>query len=154
MFEERTTGMSAETRKPVDRLTVNDFSAFPIWEYALNEEGIKGRDETWVRPLTARVVPRGQYSLQVAADFRIASGRTYSGFVNVNTAEEPVEISGGVILDGPNYLPIPRREMFGFEQLKEVLLSSLGLSGAEVFPITYTLRVSIEGEQILRSGKL
>ena len=149
----RTLGISPDTRKPVDRLTVNDFSAFPIWEYALDEEGIEGRDETWVRPLTARVIPKGKYSLQVAADLKTASGRSYSGFLNVTTAEGRVEIGGGVILDSSNYVPIPSREMFGFEQLKEVLLSRLRLSEAELFPITYTLRVLIEGEQALRSGK-
>src|SRR2546428_2457275 len=154
VLKERAMEISPDTRKPVDRLTPNDFSAFPIWEYALDEEGIEGRDETWVRPLTARVVPRGQYSLQVAADFKAASGRSYSGFLNVTTAEESVEIGGGVILYGSNYLPIPIRKMFSFEKLKEVLLSRLGLSEAEVLPITYTLRVPIEGEQALRSGKL
>ena len=100
-----------ETRKPVDRLTVNDLSTFPVWEYALDEEGIEGRDETWVRPLNTQVVPSGQYSLQVAADFKAACGRTYSGFVDVTTAGEPVDISGGVILHGSDYLIIPRPGM-------------------------------------------
>jgi hypothetical protein len=45
-------------------------SAFPIWEYASDEEGVKGQDETWVRPVDAQVVRKGQWSLTVAAEFR------------------------------------------------------------------------------------
>jgi len=38
------------TRKPIDRLTVDDLVAYPIWEYAIDEEVVDDRDETWVRP--------------------------------------------------------------------------------------------------------
>lgn len=143
-----------KTRKPVDHLTASDLSTFPVWEYALDEEGTEGRDETWVRPLNAQGVPRGQYSLQVAADFKAACGRTYSGFVDVTTAEEPVNISGGVILHGSDYLFIPSPGMFGFEEARGELLSRLKLSESELFPITYTLRVLIVGERFYRTGAL
>jgi len=93
------------------------------------------------------------YSLQVAADFKAASGRTYDGFVDVTTAHpiwanEPVTIMGGVILNGTNYLPIPTPEGSFFQKARE----SLGLSDSELFPITYTLRVLIKDEQVLRTG--
>lgn len=42
---------TAETRKPIDGLTLADLEAFPIWEFAIDEEGVEGQDETWVRPL-------------------------------------------------------------------------------------------------------
>lgn len=29
---------------------LDDFLIFPVWEYALDEEGEDSRDETWVRP--------------------------------------------------------------------------------------------------------
>src|SRR2546421_7494357 len=97
-------GVTLETRKPIDHLTTSDLSTFPVWEFALDEEGIEGRDETWVRPLNTQIVPKGQYSLTVAADFKAACGRTYSGFVGVTTApirtNDPVTIMDGVILHG------------------------------------------------------
>jgi hypothetical protein len=145
--------VTLKTRKPVDKLVASDLAVFPVWEFALDEEG-EGRDETWVRPLNTQVVPTGQYSLQVAADLRDAGGRTYVGFVSVTTAEVPVEISGGVILLKSDYLPIPRRGDFGFEESRKKFLSRLGLSEPEVLPITYALRAPIEGEPAPRSGVL
>ena len=38
-------------RKPVDELTIEDFIDSPIWEWAIDEEGNEGQDETWVSPL-------------------------------------------------------------------------------------------------------
>lgn len=146
--------VSLKTRKPVDQLVAGDLSAFPVWEYALDEEDVEGRDETWVRPVKTKVVPLGQYSLLVAADLKVASGRTFGGFVVVTTAEGSVEIIGGVILRESDYLPIPSPKQFGFEESKGMLLSRLRLSEPDVFPIAYTLRVPIEGEQVLRSGVL
>ncbi len=146
--------VTLKTRKPVDHLTASDLSTYPVWEFALDEEGIEGRDETWVRPLSTQVVPKGQYSLQVAASFKAACGRTHIGFVDVATAEEPVVISGGVILHGSDYLVIPSPGMFGFGEARGKLLSRLGLSEPELFPMTFTLRVLVEGEQTYRTGVL
>lgn len=145
-------GVTLETRKPVDHLTASDFATFPVWEYALDEEGVEGRDETWVRPLNTQIVPKGAYSLTVAADFKASCGRTFSGFVGVTTApirsSETVTIMGGVILHGTNYLPIPTPKGSFFQKARE----SLGLSDSELYPITYTLRVFIEGEQVPCTG--
>ncbi len=40
-----------DTRKPVDELDLGDLSVFPVWEFAIDEEALEGRDETWVRPV-------------------------------------------------------------------------------------------------------
>lgn len=141
-----------KTRKPIDHLTTSDFLAFPVWEYALDEEGEEGRDETWVRPLNTQTVPLGQYSLQVAADFRAASGQSYSGFVDVTTAEDKIDIVGGVLLHRSQYLFIHTPPMFDFAAARAELLSRLEMSDADLFPMTYTLRVLIDGEQVHRTG--
>ena len=57
------------TRKPIDQLTPEDLEAFPIWEFATDEEEDDERDETWVRPVDAAFIEPDQYSLSVAADF-------------------------------------------------------------------------------------
>jgi hypothetical protein len=48
-----------KTRKPVDKLTVGDLVAFPIWEFASDEESVEGQDETWVRPRTVQKLAQG-----------------------------------------------------------------------------------------------
>ena len=45
-------------RKPVDKLTPADLEQFPFWEFALDEEGIAGQDETTVRPVLGRSAGR------------------------------------------------------------------------------------------------
>ena len=40
-------------RKQVYELTVDDFTEFPVWEFALDEEGEENQDEATVRPSTA-----------------------------------------------------------------------------------------------------
>ncbi len=42
-----TTGKS----KPIDELSLDDILKSTIWEYALDEEGVEGQDESWIRPI-------------------------------------------------------------------------------------------------------
>jgi hypothetical protein len=37
--------------KSLDDITLEDCLKYPIWEWALDEEGILGQDETWQRPI-------------------------------------------------------------------------------------------------------
>ena len=80
------------SRKPVNRLTFEDFRAFPIWEYTDDEEGVEGQDETWVRPVASQVVPERSYT-HVAAVLSTSRGRELTGFVTVSTLEGPPVVS-------------------------------------------------------------
>jgi len=42
--------MPTATRKQVYDLTLADLQAAPVWEFALDEEGVAGQDEATVRP--------------------------------------------------------------------------------------------------------
>ena len=37
--------------KSLDDITLDDALKYPIWEWALDEEGEDGQDETWQRPI-------------------------------------------------------------------------------------------------------
>ena len=37
--------------KPLEEITLADVLQHPIWEWALDEEGVEGQDETWQRPI-------------------------------------------------------------------------------------------------------
>src|SRR4051812_47353140 len=95
------------TRKPIDQITVADLVDFPIWEFCLDEEGVEGMDETWVRPLAA-AVPNDAYLLSVAAEFETASGLRVNGLVGVTTDAGEVEISEAVLLFDGKYLFVPQ----------------------------------------------
>ena len=142
------------TRKPIDQITVADLVDFPIWEFCLDEEGIEGMDETWVRPLVAAAVPNGAYSLSVAAEFETASGLRVNGLIGVTTAEGEVEIAYPVLLFDGKYLFVPSQHDMQIgpddEKLRRAVVDALGPS--PVFPLRYRLSVPIEGEASHREG--
>jgi hypothetical protein len=145
------------TRKPIDQITVADLVDFPIWEFCLDEEGVEGMDETWVRPLAAAAVPNGAYSLSVAAEFETASGLRVNGLVGVTTTAGEVEISEAVLLFDGKYLFVPGKHDMRIDALREhderlrwAIADALGTS--PVFPLRYRLSVPIEGEASHREG--
>jgi hypothetical protein len=145
------------TRKPIDQITVADLVDFPIWEFCLDEEGVEGMDETWVRPLAAAAVPNGAYSLSVAAEFETASGLRVNGLVGVTTTAGEVDISVAVLLFDGKYLFVPGKHDMRIdaprehnEKLRSAFADALGTSA--VFPLRYRLSVSIEGEASHREG--
>ena len=135
------------TRKPIEQLTAEDLVAFPIWEFATDEEDAEGQDETWVRPVDARSVRKGLWSLTVAADFRTASGVAVPGFVGVSTADG-VEIGHGVLLPEGKYVFID----LASASARSSTAKTLDLNTGQTFPLTFTLRVPIGREKAFRSG--
>ena len=73
------------TRKPVDELTASDLEAFPVWEFAMDEEEVEEQDETWVKPVPTSEVPADGFSLSVAAVLKLANGRVYPGVMFCDT---------------------------------------------------------------------
>lgn len=136
-----------KTRKPVDKLSANDLVAFPIWEFATDEEGLDGQDETWVQPVDARVVRKGLWSLSVAADYCTRAGAKIAGFIGVSTAEG-VEIDNAVLLPKGKYVFVDVRSSAS----RGATAKALGMPSKDVFPLTYTLRVLIGREKAFRTG--
>jgi hypothetical protein len=134
-------------------LTLSDFAAYPVWEYASDEEGVEGRDETWVRPVHGRVIPKRSYTL-VAAAFTAASGRRFAGFVTVSTLDGPPDVCQGVILQDRAYLFVSNPEACGFDESRSTLLATLGLTEAEMFPLSFSLLVSVAGNAKYKGGEL
>ena len=139
--------VTLSTRKPVTKITATDLRAFPIWEFATDEEAHPDQDETWVRPVQARSVSAGAYSQIVAASFVAqASSPILVGFMVVTTAEQPPKFSPGVVLFRRGYYFIPPSqapERAAFAEL-------LGIA----FPLSYRLLVPLAGEAQLREGTI
>ncbi|HTB78345.1 MAG TPA: hypothetical protein VK762_34105 [Polyangiaceae bacterium] len=145
--------ISMNTRKPVSQLTADDFVAFPVWEYASDEEGQEDRDETWVRPVGASIVPKRSCT-HVAADFTAACGKQFGGFVTVSMLEGPPEVSQGSVLHERESLFISNPGAFGFGASRARLLSVLRLTEAEMFPLSFRLRVQVAGHEQFTGGML
>ena len=129
---------SLRTRKPIDELQPEDLDAFPIWEFALDEEENEEQDETWVRPVPSKVIVPDQYSLTVAAKFLTASGEAISGAVDVTTAEE-FEFGHGALLCNGKYIFVPSAAFPGAKEERNAVALALGMPVKEVFPLKFTL---------------
>ncbi|MGD1084088.1 MAG: hypothetical protein ABSA47_04955 [Verrucomicrobiota bacterium] len=69
-------------RKQVYELTLDDLSKFPVWEFALDEEGEKGQDEATVRPceISGPLDPCDGMFI-VCAEFTLADGSKMQGYL-------------------------------------------------------------------------
>ena len=139
--------VTLSTRKPVTKITATDLRAFPIWEFATDEEAHPDQDETWVRPVQAEAVPAGTYSQIVAASFAAQPSSTaLVGFMVVTTAEQSPEFSPGAVLfrRGYHFIPPPQAPE------RAAFAASLGIT----FPFSYRLLVALAGERQLREGTI
>jgi hypothetical protein len=143
-----------DTRKPVDSLDENDLKVFPVWEFATDEEDDEDedRDETWVRPVDVQVIPQGEYSLLVAANFATSSGAQFPGLIVVST-DDGIEFNGGAILHKNDYIPVPSPDFWNADEDNEKIVTTLGMSKSDVFPLCFTLAVPIDGETSLCEGE-
>jgi hypothetical protein len=72
-----------KTRKQIYELTLRDIHRFPVWEYAMDEEGRPGQDEATVRPVELSDVDLRSSSYHVRARFTLADGTELLGLVTV-----------------------------------------------------------------------
>jgi len=149
-----------KTRKPIENLTAQDLEKCPIWEFAIDEEGVLGQDERWIRPTSKVVVPKKAYSQIVASDFLLTNGNNIFGFMIITTAKTNYEITPGAILLKNGYFPIASTVDLGvrnepwFKKDRRLLCAAVGAEERAVFPIKYALRVLIAGEIAFRVGNL
>jgi hypothetical protein len=144
--------VTLKTRKPIDGITIEDLSTFPIWEFASDEEGEnEEQNETWVRPINSKVVPQGEHSLSVSATFTTTSGRSLQGFIVLST-DDGVDISGGVVLFNGQYLSVSSPDFWGASAERAELAAALELAQEEIFPLSFVLSVPVEGQSQSAEG--
>lgn len=145
--------MTLEDRKPAHLLTLMDVTNHPVWEFASDEEGVEGRDESWVRPVAAGVVSRRSYTL-VAAEFRDRRGRVFDGYAVVSTLEGHPEIKSGTVFHRGVAFFVPNPKFVSYREARAGLMAGLGLTEAEVSPLGFTLKAPIAGIPDRFSGEL
>jgi zinc-ribbon domain len=135
-------------RKQVTELVPADLDRFPIWEFALDEEGEAGQDEETVRPRPDldRADPTHAI-LIVRAEFVAADGTRFDGFVSphdeprVDYTQPTVVTDAGQVRFWFGLIP-PRPDVL------EVAYRTLGKSASELFPLRYRALVEHRGAQL------
>lgn len=146
-----------KTRKPVDQLLPEDLDAFPVWEFATDEEGVPERDETWVRPVgTARV--RDFSGRLVGTIVTLANGtrqRAMLGNVDLTNARSTRHFLTLSVESGGAWFHLARYHDLDYDVRGPTGLSSfLGLDVDDVFPIAYDISALVADPKTNASGKL
>lgn len=142
--------INSKIRKPVNELTPEDLQRFPVWEFALDEEGEQGQDETTVRPYqTGQILNPSDGTFIIRASFTLADGTKLPGCLSP-PADRSASIGAiqPVILlaDGPLVLwcgiIAPSLQEIASEY------SRLGKNAAEVFPMSFRSEVALIGDPV------
>jgi hypothetical protein len=131
-------------RKQVYELTPSDLEEYPIWEFALDEEGVEGQDEATVRPLPDR---KRAFNGDVArATFVTADGIRFTGYVTPDPDRTSGYLQPTIVTeDGQVNFWFGHQEAGVTEDMIEPLYDLLGKSADELFPVAYRLDVPWEG---------
>ena len=132
-------------RKPVNELTIDDFNKFPVWEFALDEEGDENQDETTVRPFKPIEDFNPDEGLFIVkAKFTYADGTTDYGYLTPpNKSDDslgrlqPVIITNhGQVYFWCGSIKPSKEEIAGYYSL-------LGKKRKDIFPIVFESTVEI-----------
>jgi hypothetical protein len=140
-----------ELRKSVSDLSPDDLAQFPVWEFALDEEGEESQDETTVRPyMLAGELDPSAGMFVVRARFRLADGSQLHGYLTPPVqaedglgAMQPVIVTdaGQVLFWWGSILPPAAEISRSYQRLGKA-------AHARVFPIQFSSDVSILGGPI------
>ena len=139
-------------RKHVYDLTNEDLQRFSIWEFASDEEGEEGQDETTVRPWEGAEPPdKTSCPLVVRARFALADGTRHNGYVTFDVRGTSIESVQPVIVTEAGQV------MFWFGVLVpscgaiDAAYAKLGRTAEFAFPIQYTSVAPIAADPITGS---
>jgi hypothetical protein len=146
-----------KTRKPVDELLAEDLDAFPVWEFATDDEGAPERDETWVRPVRAAHVR--DFSGRLVATFvTLANGtrqRAMLANLDLTNARATQHFLTLSVESGGAWFHLARYHDFDYDVKGPAGLAAfLRLDVDDVFPIAYDLSALVADPRANASGKL
>jgi len=144
--------MSHKVRKHVYDLTNEDLLRFSIWEFASDEEGEEGQDETTVRPWDGAPAPdKSCCPLIVLARFVLADGTRHSGYVTFDVQGASIDSVHPVIVTEAGQVMfwfgilVPSREAI------DAAYAKLGRTAALAFPIQYRSDVPLAADPVAGS---
>jgi hypothetical protein len=138
-----------KVRKQVNELTEDDLVEFPVWEFALDEEGEDGQDEATVRPSQAPLPldPKEAHYI-VRAKFTLADGTRHIGYLTPAHAVDDLGAIQPLIVTPQGsvsfWMGAARSETAPHYQ-------KLGKTAAQTFPIAFKSDVPVLGGVVFGS---
>jgi hypothetical protein len=134
-------------RKRVGDLAPSDLQDYPTWEFAIDEEG-EGGDEETVRPRPeVEFVDPAESLFIVRAEFVAADGTRLDGFVSPHEKRHVAHVQPTIVTDKAHVLfwfgivPPTRAEL-------NASYSALGKAPEELFPLRYRAVVEHAGSEL------
>jgi hypothetical protein len=121
------------------------WSKYPNWEYALDEEGEEGQDETTLRPADVQTYV-AEYTAFTAGDATCPGGARLPALLEISYSREPdaVNVFNDVENSWRIYYSVPSKSWMSFVQ--EWLPESergtaVDMHDSSIFPLTVTSRL-------------
>ena len=142
-------------RKQVYDLTLEDITRYPVWQYVLDEEEIKGQDEATVRPVALPDLDLQRSSYMIRARFNLADGSRHIGLVTLSDLPDDgiLKIEGDIDSNAkrqPVIITSRGQVWFWFGSMKpehKEIVDAYRTLGKDtpnaVFPITYHSDVNL-----------
>lgn len=136
-------------RKQVYELTVDDFTEFPVWEFALDEEGEENQDEATVRPSTAPLpLDCSESRFIVRAKFSLADGTRHIGYLTPCHATEDLGSIQPIVITQQGQVTF---WMGAARGNTNPFYEKLGKSAERIFPVTFKSDVPLVGGVVFGS---
>lgn len=134
------------TRRSIRQVSHADFAAYPIWEWAIDEEN-EGRGESFVRPTSLDAVPMGaDVHCIVAASTTLNDGTVLPSCLEVTMHKGKPQIA-------PMFVFLLDRHL-DFAGVETTATLSRYTKRVNIYPVRWEMAVPFAGESVLRSGKL
>jgi hypothetical protein len=136
-----------DSRRSIRKIAREDLAAYPVWEWALNEEHTHGHGESFVRPTALASLPReaGRHYI-VSASTTLSDGTVLPACVEVSVRANKVRVA-------PMFIFLQDRHLdFSGAETKTVL--GHYTRQADARPVSWELAVPLDGETKPPAGKL
>jgi len=134
--------------KQVYELSLSDFQQFPVWKFAITEEGEEGQDEATVRPFeyTAPLDP-SEGTFVVQAEFLLADGTNMQGYLSPSPQNE-LGYTQPIIISEKGQINFWSGIMQPSQESITSTYNSLEKSSEQVFPLAFKSNVALLGGTI------
>jgi hypothetical protein len=135
------------SRRSIRKIARADFAAYPVWEWALNEEETTGLHESFLRPTEhSSITPGLPAQYVVSANATLSDGQVLPACAEVTVGAKRVSVA-------PLYLFVQDRQLdFAGPETMTVLSHLTGKDGARA--VSWQLAVTVDGKAKAPSGTL
>lgn len=128
-----------QSRRSIRKIARGDLDAYPVWEWALNDEHTDGHGESFVRPTELGIIPVGAVrQFIVSATATLNDGSVLPACAEVSVRAKNVQVE-------PMFIFLQDRHLdFGGAETATVL--SHYIKRADARPVSWELAVALEGE--------